>query len=156
MAQSDHVLLLHLMDGLGIWKNMAGTDNLSVRFEVFCGETVVSSSNSKQIKNSRLMVWDERMEIIIGRSCGAIEKDSGAFIRISLISIRDNGDHLEAIDEELLCNFASMDSQPGMKKSTSTDNFSNKSNIISRKDRIVTLAGTDISKPGNVRIRIGK
>ena len=153
MQSINDVFLLHLMDGMGTRKNLTPSEFLFVKFQVFCKNDEVLSVNSKQIKSSRLMVWDERIELSVPNSSGALAPGSSAFIRLSLISCKESVEQLEALFEDLLCDFSStINSEATKKHGTIIDN----PNLLSRKDRIVTLTGVDISASSSVRIRLGK
>jgi len=162
MAGENSLLMVHLMDGLGISK-VASSGDIFVDFHLLRDNKVIKHWQSKHIRNSKLMVWDQKMEVTIEGN-GALDD---MIVRMSLLCNStgvEGENHLIAILEELFCTFAAV----GPISTSGTLTFSpapspmrqrrrtgSENATLNRKDRVLTLASVDPTKQGNPRIRFG-
>ena len=113
------LLLVHIMDGLGISRIVSSGD-LYVNFEIFRDNQSVCNFRSKSIKNTRLMVWDEKIEKIFDNTDTDIQpnEENGAIIRISLMSSQtgSSSSNLEAFVEQILTTFVAPEEQSSIFK----------------------------------------
>lgn len=170
-SHSGSLLLIHIMDGLGVSRIVSSGD-LHVSFEVFRDNESICSFRSKSIKNTRLMVWDEKIEQVFS---GDIDvkpsKDNSEIIRIALISSQSNsGNNLEAFVEHMFTSFVALEEPLAAKtskgyrsRSPSPIRRTEKADVspvhqgvrLERKERIFTLVSTDVNKQSTVRLRLG-
>lgn len=164
MVDNGSMLMVHLMDGLGITKVVSGGE-IFVDFHILRQNKVIKHWQSKHIRNSKLMVWDQKMEVSVAIESGDPLDD--LVVRMSLLSNSSGteGDNtLIAILEELFTTFAvvgpvstlgaSLTSSPSLSPMRSRPG-SRQQQAMRRKDRIVTLVSVDPIKQGNPRIRLG-